>query len=162
MCTKCQAVCSSTFLLCACLASALREQLEAHNCYISSNPNPSVNPFESTLSASWPLAPHQPVPDLQRIASSPPPSFRWPPWCQDGSIKAPVRQVRGSEVVFDPTGLLPGADGERSRQFRPASAFPGLNRTGRVTEMSSGMTTVCMCVCRSTCVRASSGSVRLI
>lgn len=155
-------VCSSTFLLCACLASALSEQLEAHNRYISLNPNQSVNPFESTLSASWPLTPHQPVPDLQRIASFPPSSIHWPLWCQDGSIKTSLRQVRGSEVVFDPTGLLPGDDAERRRHFGPASAFPGLNRTGRVTETSSGMMTVCMCVCRSTYVSASSGSVHVI
>lgn len=53
-----------------------------------------------------------------------------------GINQAQLRPLRGSEVVFDPVGLLPDDDSKRSRQVQPASTLQmtNLDQTGQPGE----------------------------
>lgn len=45
----------------------------------------------------------------------------------DGINQTLLRRLRGSEVVFDPVGLLPHDDSKRSAQIQPASTLQTTN-----------------------------------
>ncbi|KAL7370240.1 hypothetical protein ABVT39_023330, partial [Epinephelus coioides] len=66
------------------------------------------------------------VPDLQRIAVSLP-SIALASMVPGGINQALLRHLRGSEVVFDPVGLLPDDDSEQSGQVQPASTLQTTN-----------------------------------
>lgn len=84
------------------------------------------------------------MPDVQVVGCSFPFSVPLASTVPGGINQGRSRPSRGSVVRFDPEGLLPDSDGERSGQLQPASALqtvrPGLDWTARGTEaeMSSG------------------------